>query len=129
MDGPLHPLNWQAGWLLVLAAFATGAGIGLFFHREQFLGGYSSFRRRMLRLGHIACAALGLMNVVFSLSPWPHPAMWQGHWASLAFVIGGVTMPVACFLCAWRESFRHLFAIPVTALVLAVVFTLMGGSL
>ena len=129
MDGPLHPLNWQAGWLLVLAAFATGAVIGLFFHRDDFLGGYASFRRRMLRLGHIACAALGLMNVIFSLSPWPQPSTWQAQAASMAFLTGGVAMPVACFLTAWREPFRHLFAIPVVALVLAVVFTLMGGTL
>ena len=128
MNGPLHPLNWQAGWWLVLAAFATGAVIGLFFHQEQFLGGYTSFRRRILRLGHIACAALGLMNVVFSLSPWPHPATWQGQWASMAFVTGGVTMPAVCFLTAWRESFRHGFAIPVVALVVAVVCTLLGGT-
>jgi hypothetical protein len=127
MNAPVHPLNWQAGWLLVLGAFVTGALIGLAFHREDFLGGYSAFRRRMLRLGHIALAALGMMNVIFSLSPWPPPAAWSGQAASICFVAGGLTMPAACFLTAWREPFRHVFAIPVAALVLAVVFTLIGG--
>jgi hypothetical protein len=128
MDAPPHVLNWQAGWLLVLAGFATGAVIGLSFHREDFLGGYNSFRRRLVRLGHIALAALGMMNVLFAVSPWPHPGSLTSRGASLAFVIGGVSMPAACFLTAWRQGFRHVFVVPVTALVLAVVFTLAGGG-
>jgi len=127
MHAPPHPLNWDAGWLLVLAGFATGAVIGLGFHREDFLGGYGSFRRRMLRLGHIACAALGFMNVVFALSPWPEPGSAIAAAASTAFVIGGVTMPAACFLTAWRERFRHVFAVPVAALFVAAICTWLGG--
>jgi hypothetical protein len=69
-----------------------------------------------------------MMNVVFSLSPWPSPESWTGSAASLAFVAGGLTMPLACFLSAWRQPFRHVFAIPVAALMLAVIFTLMGGG-
>jgi hypothetical protein len=128
MNGPFHVLNWQCGWWLVLAAFVTGAVIGLSFHRDDFLGGYDSFRRRLVRLGHIALAALGIMNVVFSLSPWPVPGTWMATAASLCFVAGGVAMPAACFLTAWRKGFRHVFAVPVTALVLAVVFTTLGGT-
>jgi hypothetical protein len=127
--GPLpHVLNWYAGWTLVLGAFVTGSVMGLGFHRPDFLGGYGSFRRRLVRLGHIALAALGMMNVIFSLSPLPAPGTWLGNAASFAFMAGGVTMPVTCFLAAWREPFRHAFAIPVIALVLAVVFTLAGGA-
>ncbi len=128
MNSPVHMLNWQVGWWLVLAAFATGAGLGLFFHREDFLGGYASFRRRIVRLGHIALAALGMLNVIFSLSPWPPPAAWTSTPASIGFIVGGVTMPAVCFLTGWREACRHLFFIPVLALVLAVVCTLIGGA-
>ena len=124
---PSHPLNWEAGWLLVLAGFATGALIGLGFHRAEFLGGYASLRRRMLRLGHIALAALGLMNIVFSLSAWPAAGSSAAIAASLGFVIGGVTMPIVCFLTAWREQFRHLFAVPVVALFVAAICTYFGG--
>ena len=56
-----HLMNWQAGWMLVLVGFAVGSGIGLGFARDEFLGGYTSLRRRMLRLGHIALVALGLL--------------------------------------------------------------------
>jgi hypothetical protein len=128
----LHPLNFVAGWSLVLAAFVSGAIIGLGFHRDDFLGGYTSLRRRMVRLGHIALAALGMMNVLFALSPWNTSAAssdTSGAIASLCFLAGGVSMPLVCFLTAWRERFRHVFFIPVAALIAAVVFTLLGASL
>ena len=122
-----HPLNWYAGWYLLLTAFSTGALIGLGFHRSEFLGGYGSFRRRLLRLGHIALAALGMLNVIYALSPWPEPSLWQAEAASLCFLVGGVSMPLVCFLTAWKEPFRHLFFVPVLALILAVVLTLNGA--
>jgi len=120
-----HPVNWVAGWGFVLAAFVSGAGIGMFFHRESFLGGYTSFPRRMLRLGHIALAALGMTNVLFALSPLP--AGWASAAASSLFLAGAVLMPAVCFLTAWRKPLRHLFFLPVVSLVLAVMFTLVGG--
>ena len=124
---PAHPVNWYAGWLLLLSAFVTGAVLGLYFHRDDFWGGYASFRRRIVRLGHIAQAALGLLNVVYALSPWPEPSRWEAGAAGLAFLVGGVSMPLVCFLTGWRKAFRHLFVIPVTALILAVALTLRGA--
>jgi hypothetical protein len=117
----IRQMNWYGGWGLVLMAFAVGAGIGVFFHRDDFWGGYASWRRRMSRLGHIALAALGILNIVFSLAP---SASRAGGAALLA---GGVAMPVVCFLSAWRKSFRHLFFIPVALLGLAVVLILISG--
>ncbi|WP_197231895.1 hypothetical protein [Novipirellula artificiosorum] len=119
-------LNWYFGWGLVVSAFVTGALIGIFFHQEEFLGGYASFRRRLLRLGHIAQAALGMMNVLYSVST--NRAEWfDTQMASWAFVVGGVSMPMVCFLSAWKKSFRHLFFIPVIALLVAVIQTLRNG--
>ncbi|MEI6082782.1 MAG: LapA family protein [Verrucomicrobiota bacterium] len=104
-------LNWFVGWWLILAGFASGAVIGLFFHQEKFLGGYGSFRRRLLRLGHIACAALGMLNLIVAVAPVMSPLL----------AVGGVLMPTVCFLTAWKAQCRHLFAIPVLALVAGVV--------
>lgn len=126
MTAPAHPLNWYAGWMLVLMAFVTGAGIGLYFHRDDFWGGYTSYRRRIVRLGHIALAALGMMNVLYSLSPWPGSATWTGRAAGISFLIGGVTMPTVCFLSGWKKPLRHLFFIPVIALISAAALTLGG---
>jgi hypothetical protein len=113
--------NWLVGWLLVLAAFLSGAIIGLGFHSEDFLGGYNSFRRRLLRLGHIACAALGMLNLLYALGHVNNP------WASVGFILGGITMPVVCWLTAWRHGFGRLFFIPVLSLLTAVVFTVSAG--
>ena len=128
MTQPFHILNWYAGWMMVLAAFITGAAIGLRFYREDFWGGYTSFRRRIVRLGHIALAALGMMNVVYSYSPWPSALSFEGRAASLGFVIGGISMPLVCFLSGWNPKFRHLFFIPVVALASAAWWTLSGAG-
>jgi|SRR5581483_7614406 len=121
-------INWYAGWSMLLVAFLTGAVLGLYFYREGFLGGYTSFRRRIVRLGHIALAALGIINVLYSVAaPAPAEASLQTQIASVGFLVGGVTMPGVCFLTAWRASLRHLFFIPVTALIIAVIQTLRLG--
>src|SRR5438445_375414 len=115
-------LNWDSGWWLILAGGATGAVLGLFFHRDDFLGGYASFRRRLLRLGHIALMALGMLNLLFALGP------CESRWASWLLVTGGITMPVVCFLTAWRKPCRHLFVFPVLAIGAAIVLTISGGA-
>ena len=127
MPAPFHVWNWLAGWSLLLVAFVTGAGLGLFFHEDNFWGGYTSFRRRIVRLGHIALAALGMVNLLFALSPWPDQSHWQAMPASAGWVIGAVSMPAACFLTAWTKILRPLFVIPVVSLVAAVILTLWGA--
>jgi hypothetical protein len=114
---------------MILAAFVSGAIIGLYFHRDDFLGGYTSFPRRILRLGHISLAALGIINILFSLAPLPSEPSWRAQTASMGFIVGGLTMPSVCFLSAWRKGLRHLFFVPVTALIVAGIFTLriVGG--
>lgn len=121
-----HALNFTAGWWLILAAFATGAVVGLGFHREEFLGGYGSFRRRMLRLGHVAFAALGILNVVYGLAPVPAGTTLGDRVPGMLLLAGGVAMPIVCFLTAWRPVCRHAFFIPVTLLVAAVIGILLA---
>ena len=122
-----HVSNWIGGWSLIGAAFVTGAFIGLRFHHDTFWGGYGSFRRRIVRLGHIALAALGMMNVVFAIAPWPPAESQCGQIASTALLLGAIAMPSVCFLSGWRPGFRRLFFIPVILLVSAVGFILIGG--
>jgi hypothetical protein len=108
------PANLLAGWIGFLAGAATGALLGLFFHRDDWLGGYDSFARRMLRLGHIACFGIGLINILFALSaatrPGPAPATASA--ASVLLIVAMITMPLNCFLTAWKKPFRHAFFIP-----------------
>jgi hypothetical protein len=119
-------INWYFGWISILLAFVTGAAIGLFFHKEDFLGGYNAFRRRILRLGHIAQAALGMMNVIAGNSQISGiiELSATGQWS---LVFGGIAMPVVCFLSAWRPNCRHLFFIPVVLLITAAVEMIKAG--
>ena len=119
-----HALNLQLGWVLVLAGMLAGAALGVGFHGERFLGGYTSWRRRLVRLGHVALVALGGLNVLFALTPCAAAQGGPARVAALAWLVGAVAMPTVCFLTAWRRPFRHLFALPVTALLTAVVATL-----
>lgn len=106
-------LNFFAGWLCFLLGAISGALIGLRFHREDWLGGYQSFRRRLLRLGHIAFFGLGLINILFVFSADIAPSAYFNHVASLLLAGGAATMPLVCFLGAWKPAFRHVFFVPV----------------
>lgn len=127
MTAPTHLPNWYAGWGLLIAAFTSGAVIGLFFQRPNWLGGYDSFPRRLLRLGHIAMAALGMANLLYSLSPWPLDGTLEATIASPSWIVGGISMPIVCWLTAWKRWGHWLFGIPVTALISAAVWTLRGA--
>lgn len=114
-------LNLFAGWSGFLAGAVTGALLGLAIHREDWLGGYGSFPRRMLRLGHIACFGLGLINILFALTATAIPAGPFLRGAGICLVVGMITMPLNCFLTAWRKPFRHLFFIPAGATLAGIV--------
>jgi len=120
-------INETFGWLWITLGFATGAMMGLRFHQPNWLGGYDSFRRRLLRLGHISLIALGALNVLFALSAAdptaPSPAT---RIASMSMIVGGVTMPLCCGLTAWQPRFRPLFAVPVLSLVVGGIIVTAG---
>lgn len=112
----MEPLTFSlmTGWAGFLGGVASGAVIGLFFHDEKWLGGYGSFTRRMVRLGHISFFGIGLINLFYALSLAPlgvPPVAARG--GSIALLVALVMMPSTCFLTAWRKPFRHLFFIPV----------------
>jgi hypothetical protein len=117
----LCTLHLLAAWVGFLGGALSGAIVGLFFHREDWLGGYSSFPRRLLRLGHISFFGLGLLNALFALTVAlvPVPDL-LGRLASIGLLTGTITMPLCCFASAWRKALRCLFPIPVTSLLAAV---------
>lgn len=119
--------NESFGWLWILIGFVSGFFLGLGFHREEWLGGYSSFRRRLIRLGHISFIGLGFLNILFATTA-PRLRL-SDSWlavASWSLIAGGVTMPLVCGLMAWRRAFYPLFVVPVLALVLGVALVVAG---
>jgi hypothetical protein len=122
-------VNLYVGWIAILVGLVAGAGIGGFFHRDEWLGGYASWRRRMLRLVHISLVGTGLLNVAFALSCGPLAIDPPPLAASVLFVIGAVTMPTVCLLAAWWPAARRLFFVPVLSLILATADFLGRGLL
>ena len=117
-----------AAWIGFLSGVLSGAFAGLFFHREDWLGGYGSYPRRLVRLGHISFFGLGFLNGLFALtvSTLQMPEI-PGRVASIGLLTGAITMPLCCFAAAWRKSLRTLFSIPVASLlgsVALIVLTL-----
>jgi hypothetical protein len=119
--------NLFIGWIGILAGVVSGSLIGLFFHRDNWLGGYSSFPRRMLRLGHISFFGLGFLNIFFAATlSLIVSDPFLTRIASWGFIVGAITMPVCCYVCAWKKQLWILFPIPVTSLLVGVCALLWG---
>lgn len=122
-------INAIVGWACIAGGVVSGAVTGLFFHDDAWLGGYASFRRRMVRLGHIAFFGIGILNLLYALTvralvwPAPPPAC---AWALAA---AGLFMPLNCYLAAWRKPLRHLFFVPVSCVLAGVLGFLVKGVL
>jgi hypothetical protein len=120
-------INLLAGWIGMLGGVLSGAAIGLFFHRDEWMGGYASLRRRMTRLGHISFFGLGFINLMFAFTVRTLEfSSSEVRLASQCFIVGLVTMPISCFLTAWRKPFRHLFPIPVLSVLIGIGALLAG---
>jgi hypothetical protein len=120
-------LNFYAAWIGILLGFIAGAVLGLFFHDENWMGGYSSWRRRMARLGHISFFGIALINLTYSLSLPVFNIQISTPYPSYLFIAGAITMPLICFLSAYNKSFRHLFPVPVLCLVTGTIIFITKG--
>ncbi len=119
-------LNLAFGWVWITMGFLTGAALGMGFHREDFMGGYGSWQRRLARLGHIAFFGTGFLNLMLAFT-------WMALGDSLQmdpimqeivnalFIAGAIGMPTCCFVAARWQRFRHAFVVPVLALTLGSV--------
>ena len=120
-------INLVVAWVWIALGFGSGLALGLFFHREGWLGGYASHKRRLLRLGHISFFGLGAVNLFFFLTAQakeiPSPAVQIASWF---FVIGALSMPICCLIMAFFPKGLLLFAIPVVTLLSAAALTVVS---
>jgi len=119
-------INLLLAWFWILAGILSGLGMGFFFQKEEWLGGYASFRRRLYRLGHISFFGLALLNLAFVFTVRSEalsgPLVMFASWG---FLIGAISMPLCCLTVAIVPKLRlALFSIPVTSLFLATAATL-----
>jgi len=80
----------------------------------------------MYRLGHISFFGLGVVNLLFCLTvqnlSLAGPLI---HFASLAFIVGAISMPVCCVIMARFPKAHLIFAVPVVSLIAGGILTLM----
>lgn len=120
-------VNLIGGWLGMLAGVVSGAIFGLMFHNEAWMGGYSSYPRRLTRLGHISFFGLAFVNLFFAATAGQlHLSGGYLSAASWGLIVGAITMPTVCFLSAWRKPMRHLFPIPVASVLCGILAILIG---
>jgi hypothetical protein len=117
-------LNLVLAWTWILLGFVSGMSLGLFFHRDDWLGGYASFRRRLYRLGHVSFFGLGAVNLFFFLTARGLPHSNAVALASGLFAVGAVLMPVCCLLVAHLPKAKMCFAAPVLTLIGGGVLTI-----
>jgi hypothetical protein len=77
----------------------------------------------MLRLGHISLVALGLLNLAFALSMTALGITEGTLWPSRLLLASAISMPLLCYLSAFKSGFRHLFFIPALSVIAASAMT------
>ena len=120
-------LNLWAAWIGILAGMVSGAAFGIFFHDESWLGGYNSWPRRLMRLGHISFFGVAFLNLAFAVTLRLTGEVSGARAASWLLIAGAVLMPTVCGLAAWRKPLRHLFFLPVLSLLGAAAAMIHGG--
>jgi hypothetical protein len=122
-------LNIWAAWIGIALGLVSGSIQGLFFAREDWLGGYASWPRRMLRLGHISFFGIAFLNLAYANTLYLLGDKQAATLPSLLLIAGAVLMPAICYLAAWRKPLRHLFFLPVLSLLGAASIFISGGAL
>jgi hypothetical protein len=117
-------INLYAAWIGLLLGCLAGMLAGLFFHNEDWLGGYASWPRRMIRLGHISFFGIGFINLAFVLTSRALQMASGLRIPSYLFIVAALTMPTVCYLSAYKMAFRNLFFIPACSLTIGVALFL-----
>ena len=110
-------INLYAAWIGMLLGGIFGAVQGVFFHKEDWLGGYGSWKRRMMRLGHISFFGIAFINIAFVGTASILNIEQEVYIPSVLFMIGAVGMPLICYLSAFKKIIRNLFFIPALSVI------------
>ncbi len=125
MNFVIPQLNLILAWLWVVLGCGGGFGLGTGFHREEWLGGYASFKRRLYRLAHISFFGLAILNLMFYFTVRSCDPVSVGVLiAAWAFITGPVSMPACCLIMAHQTRLRGLFLVPVISLLTGGLLTL-----
>jgi hypothetical protein len=74
----------------------------------------------MVRLGHVAFFGIGFLNLGFALTVGALRIETGVELPGYLLLLGAGTMPVVCYLAAFRDGFRHLFFVPAGSVIVAI---------
>ncbi len=124
--------NRLFGWSLFLIGILYGMALGTFVFEgpvaapDRFAD-YASLPRRLIRFAHIACMALGVVNVLYGheLDRLRVSERWRrvGSWS---MILSGALMPTFLTLAAFRLPWKWGLPVPATAALLAVAVLVAG---
>ncbi len=117
-------INLYAAWIGIFAGCIAGAVQGLFFHKDDWLDGYGSWRRRLTRLGHISFFGIGFINFAFAVSLRMLEMEGELVLSSRLLIVALITMPLLCYLSAFKKPFRNLFFIPAGSVMIGILLFL-----
>ncbi len=121
--------NITFGFVWICVGLLLGAPMALAFLKKDWLGGYGSLSRRLLRLSHIAFIMLGLLNIVYgyALKTGTVHFAWQGA-AMASLLAGAAILPILLFVGIWVR--KALWALPLPFLMIfAAVAGVAAGRL
>ena len=124
--------NRLFGWTLFLIGILYGMVIGLFafngpLHVSPEFSDYASLPRRFVRFAHIACMALGMVNVQYG-----HEidrlalSARRLRLGANCMIAAGVLMPAILTLAAFQPAFKWLLPVPSTATLIAINVVVAG---
>jgi len=124
--------NRRFGWTLFLIGILYGMVIGLFafngpLHVSPAFADYTALPRRFVRFAHIACMALGMVNVQYGheidrLALAPRRIRIGAN----SMIAAGVVMPAVLTLAAFQPAFKWLLPVPSVAALIAINVVVAG---
>ena len=120
-------LNIIFGWCWINIGFIMGMVMGMKFEKANWLSGYASWERRMLRLSHVAFIFLSILNIVYGheLINVNLSASWKQA-GSILIIIGAIGIPTVVFTAAFYKKILYWLAIPIIALTSSTLIMAIG---
>ena len=127
MDNNIGQINIIFGWGWMIFGFILGMIVGLKFDKSDWLGGYISWERRMIRLSHVAFIMLSAINILYGHElPNTHlTETWQIIGSVLA-IVGAVGIPVIVMIAAFYKKILFWLSIPVVSITIAGIIIFIG---
>ena len=86
------------------------------------LGDYGSTARRLVRLGHIACFGVGILNLLLAAEAERKAFLGStSRWASRLMNLGNIGLPLGLFVAAVVPPTKYLLALPAMAVTISLL--------